>query len=106
MNKRTVKYNGNTYTVEFCLESLCYMEDIGFKQDDFDNIPFSALVKLVQGALYMHHPEITRQEASEIYAKGVAKKDKKAFVQDLIKFYMACANDVMGEEGNEEGTAD
>lgn len=106
MNKRTVKYNGTTYTAEFCLESLCYMEDIGFKTDDFDNIPFTALVKLIQGAFYMHHPEISKQEASEIYVKGVAKKDKRGFVQDLVKFYSEAAQDVMGDEGNEDGTTD
>lgn len=106
MNKRTVKYNGTTYTAEFCLESLCFMEDDGFKTDDFDYLPFNSLLKLIHGAFYMHHPEMTAKEAGEIYSKGVTKKDKRVFVQDLAKFYTECAQDVMGDEGNEEGAAD
>ena len=102
---KIIKHDGENYKLEFDLDSLCYMEDIGFDGQKMEDIPFSMFAKLVNGAFHKNHPGMTISDTNRVYMEGVAKKDKKSFSQDLMKMYMDVANDVMGEdEGNADGT--
>lgn len=106
---KSISYKGVTYRLAFCLDSMVYLEDIGFDGGSFDSRPFSMLSKLVNGAFHMHHPELSMAETNEIYVKGVGAKKKGAFISDLTKMYEEVAKDIMGDEGDEgnsEGTAD
>ena len=97
----TFSYNGNDYTLEFTRRSVEEMEREGFRVDDIQIKPMTALPALFAGAFKAHHRFIKRRTIDEIYA---AMPNKEDLIQRLAEMYNEPLETLLTEpvEGSEK----
>lgn len=61
-----INETGEEYTLEFSRESVKYAERNGFKIENLDEIPYTAMEDLFFYSFRMHHPRVDRTKAMNI----------------------------------------
>lgn len=80
----TIKYNENTYTLEFTRTTVAAMERQGFVAEEVEKKPATLLPALFAGAFMANHRTIKREKIEAIYDQ---LPDKSGLIQKLVEMY-------------------
>lgn len=80
----TIRYDGESYTLEYTRESVETMERQGFRAKDITEKPMNSLPKLFAGAFLAHHRRIKQVKIDEIFD---SLQDKMGLIEKLGEMY-------------------
>lgn len=89
-----INWNGTDYTMEFNRNAVVALEAIGFNLNEIISKPNTMIPLLVQGAFYMHHPNMKQDTAMAIFAD---QKDKMDLIGALREMYVEPTNNLLDE---------
>jgi len=98
-----LKYDGETYTLEFTRKSIERMEQNGFVIRDVSDKPMSTLPTLFAGAFLAHHRWVKPEVIDGIFAKIA---DKETFLAKLTEMYTEPVEVLFSEPESNEGNAE
>lgn len=91
--------DGKSYKLEFNREVVKQIEKDGFKIDKIQEFPVNMLPKLIHGAFLMHNPNMSEEDAMEIYAN---LQDKDKLPTKLFEMYSDAFNSIFGDVEEDE----
>lgn len=95
----TINWNGSDYTMEFNRKSVVALEGVGFSLNEIVTKPNTMIPLLVQGAFYMHHPNMKQETAMKIFAD---QSDKVGLIGALREMFVEPTNSLLDEPDEEK----
>lgn len=80
----TIRYDGETYTLEYTRETVEMMERQGFRAKDISEQPMNSLPKLFAGAFLAHHRRLKQARIDEMFD---SLADKMGLIEKLGEMY-------------------
>ena len=90
---------GRTYTLEFNRDVVRSMERSGFNLDDLEKMPLNTSETLFCGALVMHHKNMSKNNALEMF---YSIKDKEKLLAALIEMYQEPYKTLVSDDDEED----
>lgn len=102
MSKIAIKYEKDTYELEFNRNSVRMMEGQGFNIDALTAQPVTMIPLLFYGAFAKNHTGIKRNLVDKIYD---SLSNKQALIAALVEMYAETVNTLMEGSPETEGNA-
>ena len=97
-----ITYEDKTYKLMFTRRTAARLADSGFKLEDIEASPLTAIPSLVHGAFLAKQP-LTKRETTEEIFKSISKKDE--FILALAELYVAPVEAYLSEPEETEKNA-
>ncbi len=102
MSKIAIKYEKETYELEFNRNAVRMMEGQGFNVDALTSQPVTMIPLLFYGAFAKNHTGIKRNLVDKIYD---SLSNKQALIGALVEMYAETVNTLMEGSPETEGNA-
>lgn len=101
-NQIKFTYGGKEYTLEYTRETVMRIEKQGFRLDDLDKMPMTAITTLFAGAFMANHRNGMKMEKVEEIYKHMPNKQE--LLGKLVEMYLDPVQTLFDEpDENDEG---